>query len=96
MSEVTLEQVKKIASLAKILFTGPELEKITEGLNGILHWTDKIQSIETEGITPLINPNESAMALLEDIAVTENLQQDVLKNAPKEKYGYFVVPKVIE
>lgn len=96
MIDVTLEQVKKVAFLSRIYFNDVGLDKIIHELNGVLHWIEKIQGVNTDNVEPLINPNDEALLFLEDNPEDENLQEKVLKNAPKAKYGYFVVPKVIE
>lgn len=96
MDKITLEQAKKVALLSRIYFSDLDLERITKELDGVLHWIEKIQGINTDNINPLLNPNNDALTFLEDVADNNNLQQDILKNAPKTKYGYFVVPKIIE
>ena len=96
MTDITLEQAKKVSLLSRIKFSDAELEQITYSLNGVLHWVEKIQDVNTDNVEALVNPNDNKLVLLADDAANENLQEDVLKNAPKAKYGYFVVPKVIE
>lgn len=96
MDKITLEQAKKVAFLSRIHFSDSHLEKITKELDGVLRWIEKIQGINTDSINPLVNPNDEALTFLEDVADNNNLQQEMLKNAPKAKYGYFVVPRVME
>ena len=96
MFNVTLEQVKRVAFLSRIYFNNVELDKITHELNGVLHWIEKIQGVNTDNVDPLVSPNDGVLVFLDDIPEDNSLQEKVLRNAPKTKYGYFVVPKVIE
>jgi aspartyl-tRNA(Asn)/glutamyl-tRNA(Gln) amidotransferase subunit C len=96
MNKIKLDKAKKVASLAKIEFSDEELEKVSGQLNGVLNWLDKLQELDTDNIEPLINPTEGAVKLSADIAIDDNSRDEVLRNAPNSKYGYFVVPKVIE
>jgi aspartyl-tRNA(Asn)/glutamyl-tRNA(Gln) amidotransferase subunit C len=92
---ITIEEVRKIAKLAHIAIAEEDLELMSSEMSGILHWINELQVLNTEGIDPLISPNPNNLELHEDIVEAQN-QQDVLCNAPKSKYGYFTVPKVIE
>lgn len=95
MDDISLAQTKIIASRAKILFSDDKFKVIEHELNGVLHWIEKIQDVDTDGIEPLINPNSNKLTLCDDNVMNMAERSQIMQNAPKEKYGYFVVPKVI-
>ena len=54
-----------------------------------------MQSVNTEGLAPVININEFALPLRKD-EVTDGNLDDIFANAPNALYKHFAVPKVIE
>jgi len=52
MAEVTLDDVRHVAVLARIAFTDEELERLTQELQNILKWVDKLQELDTEMVEP--------------------------------------------
>jgi Asp-tRNA(Asn)/Glu-tRNA(Gln) amidotransferase C subunit len=44
----------------------------------------------------MINVHNEPLHLNADEVSDGNISEDILKNAPKQIYGYFAVPKVIE
>ena len=95
---VTKKDVEKIADLARLRFSEPELEGFTGDLNNILNYIDQLKEVDVTGIAPLENVNESVETntLRTDEVQESLLQPEALKNAPKAADGFFLVPKVIE
>ncbi len=93
---LTTDQVKKIASLSRIKMDDAEITRHCAGLNKIFSWIEQLNEVNTDNVTPLTSVEESSLALRTDeITVTSN-QEALMASAPNSKYGYFVVPKVIE
>jgi aspartyl-tRNA(Asn)/glutamyl-tRNA(Gln) amidotransferase subunit C len=92
---VTLENVAYIAELARLRFTGEEQEKMTRELNTILHYVEKLNQIDTEGVEPLSSIHDQANVLREDVERPSLSNADALKNAPDSQDRFFKVPKVI-
>lgn len=95
---VTKQDVEKIAELARLEFSGEELEGFTGDLNKILGYIDQLKEVDVSGVSPLENINEQVEKNpLRTDEVRESLpQSEALKNAPKAADGFFLVPKVIE
>jgi aspartyl-tRNA(Asn)/glutamyl-tRNA(Gln) amidotransferase subunit C len=92
---VTKQDVSYIAELSRLRFTEPEMEKMTRELNMILHYVEKLNEVDTEGVEPLSSIHDDSNVFREDI-VTSSLQNvDALKNAPDSQDRFFKVPKVI-
>ena len=63
---VTLKDVKHIAELARLEFSGEELESFTHQLNQILEYVEKLNELDTENVEPLSHPIEGNNIFRED------------------------------
>jgi aspartyl-tRNA(Asn)/glutamyl-tRNA(Gln) amidotransferase subunit C len=93
---VTNEQVRHIATLARIAMSEEELERLVPELNNILGWVEQLAEVNTDGVEPLATVVEQRLRLREDIVNDGDIRDDVLANAPEAQHGFFAVPKVIE
>ena len=87
--------VKKVATLARIEIRKDEESKLIEELNNILVWVDELKKVDTEDVEPMLSVFNENMNSREDESKPTN-SEEVLSNAPEQKEGFFVVPKVIE
>ena len=92
---VTLKDVKHIAELARLEFSGEELESFTHQLNQILEYVEKLNELDTENVEPLSHPVEGVNAFREDELKPSISREEALKNAPDRDEEFFRVPKVI-
>lgn len=90
------ETVKKIASLAKLQVEDGKLEETKQEFNKILNWVEELNEVNTDNVEPLFSVNKEALNMREDIVTEGNISEKIIKNAPKQEFGYFVVPKVVE
>lgn len=90
------ETVYKVADLARIEIAETEVEHLTQEMNKILSFMDKLNELDTENVEPLVYMNEVSNVWREDVVKTEIITQDGLKNAALHNESYFLVPKVIE
>ena len=88
--------VRKVSKLAKIKINEKEETKLIEELNNILGWVDELKKVNTEQIEPMLSVFNESMIMRKDKVSSETSDELVLKNAPKSKSGFFVVPKVVE
>ena len=89
------KDLDKISNLAYLKPSDPELLKAQ--LTGILNLLDTIQLVDTNGIEPLVTPVVDHIQFCDDVVAADlEMKNVVLNNAPKQKFGYFIVPKVIE
>ncbi|PKQ04812.1 MAG: Asp-tRNA(Asn)/Glu-tRNA(Gln) amidotransferase GatCAB subunit C [Alphaproteobacteria bacterium HGW-Alphaproteobacteria-11] len=93
---VDQKTVRHIARLARIAVRDDELEALEKELNGILDWVEQLGEVDVTGVEPMTSAVEVAMKMREDVAVSENLQKEVTRNAPGAEDGFYVVPKVVE
>ena len=93
---VSKEDIKYIAQLCKLKFSEEELESFKDDFYEILKYVDQLKKLDTEGIEPTYHVNSKVQPLREDIVKESISKEDVIKNAPEEKYGYFKMLRVMD
>lgn len=94
--KLTIDDVRKIASLSKLRLDGAELETMAHDFNGILGFVAQISEANTEGALALDHPLGVVNADRSDASVASIPQEAIRAFAPKFEAGFFVVPQVIE
>ena len=96
MSLLTRADAKRIATLARLELTEPELDLFARQLTSILEYADRLQTVDTTGVPPYTGGLD-ADALRDDRPAASLAREDALGNAPNADLasGTFVVPKVI-
>jgi aspartyl-tRNA(Asn)/glutamyl-tRNA(Gln) amidotransferase subunit C len=88
--------VTKIARLSRIAVSDADKEHYAREISGILQWIEQLNEVNTENVPQLTSVTKSALPWREDKVTDGNQQEAILKNAPANEHGCFVVPKVIE
>ena len=93
---LTLDDVKRIAQLARIAIDENEAEAALSQLSGIFGLIEQMQSVDTTGVEPMSHAQDVTLRLREDV-VTESDQHRLFQSvAPQVENGLYLVPKVIE
>jgi len=93
---LSLEQIARVADLARLELTAEEAAALQQQLNGILAMVDAMASVDTSGVEPMSHPQQ-AMQRLRDDSVTEHDERAAFQAiAPAVEDGLYLVPKVIE
>jgi aspartyl-tRNA(Asn)/glutamyl-tRNA(Gln) amidotransferase subunit C len=91
-----LDDVKRVARLARIAITEDEARSALPQLHGIFSLIEQMQAVDVSRVEPMSHAQEISLRLRED-AVTEADQRDrLLAVAPAVEAGLYLVPKVIE
>jgi aspartyl-tRNA(Asn)/glutamyl-tRNA(Gln) amidotransferase subunit C len=93
---LTAQEVTKIARLSRIEVLDEKKPELATKLNKILDWVESLNEVDTKNVEPLLNVHQMAMPMAKDVVSDGGIADEVLKNAPDAKYGYFTVPKMIE
>ena len=93
---VTEDDVKKVARLSRIALPDDKIEPMTKELNSILNWIEQLNEVDVDGVEAMTSVVETSLPVREDVITDGNIQDKVLKNAPRAEDGFFVVPKVVE
>ena len=93
---LSLDDVKRVAMLARIEVTDAESAQIIDQLGGVFGLIEKMQAVDTTGIEPMAHAQDLVARLRPD-AVTESDQHDLFQSvAPAVEDGLYLVPRVIE
>ena len=92
---VDIEEIKRIASLARLEFSDKELQRFTTDLNQILQYVEKLNELNTDSVEPTYHPISYDNVMRPDEAGECLSVDQALRNAPEKTWQYFVVPKVI-
>lgn len=93
---LSIEEVKKVARLSRIKFSEADLAITQQQLNGILHWIDQLQQVDTTTAEIFSDKQENVMPERQDIICDGNIVEKILQNAPEKAHNMFAVPKVVE
>lgn len=93
---LTLEQVRRVAHLARIEVSDAEAHATLGHLNGIFTLIEAMQAVDTRGIEPMAHAQDLAQRLRPD-EVTEVDRRDAFQAiAPDTEKGLYLVPQVME
>ena len=93
---LNLEDIHRIAMLARIEITDAEASAAREQLNGILNMIETMQAVDTEGIEPMSHAQDVILRLREDAVSETDRHVDFQAIAPQVEADLYLVPKVIE
>jgi len=93
---LTLEDVKKIAHLARLNVPENDSAINPTQLSSILQFIEQLNEIDTSHVEPLAHPLDISQRLRPDIITEPNLRDTYQKIAPQIEAGLYLVPKVIE
>lgn len=96
MDEITPEEVKHVALLARLDLTDDELTHFSTDLNNILKYVEKLSELDTTGVPPTSHSLRLQNVFREDIAAPSLSNDDALSNAPEAEDGCFKVPAVLQ
>jgi aspartyl-tRNA(Asn)/glutamyl-tRNA(Gln) amidotransferase subunit C len=93
---ISLDDVRRLAYLARIEITPAEATDVREKLDSIFEMIGRMRSVDTIGIVPMSHAQDVMLPLRED-RVTESDHREVYQSvAPAVHGGLYLVPKVIE
>lgn len=102
---LSIEDIKKIAHLARIEVNDSDAAATLTKLTGILGLIEQMQAVNTEGIVPMSHSQDVVQRLREDVVTQTNQREafqqiaPALGNGSTERAvdnGLYLVPKVIE
>ncbi|MEN2768137.1 Asp-tRNA(Asn)/Glu-tRNA(Gln) amidotransferase subunit GatC [Ornithinibacillus xuwenensis] len=95
MAEITKDQVKHVANLARLEITEQEAEMFTEQLSSIITFAEQLNELDTDGIEPTTHVLDLKNVMRKDEPRQWITREDALKNAPDQKDGQFRVPSIL-
>ena len=93
---ITKDTVKHVAHLARIDLKPKDLEKLSQQLQEILGFIDKLKKVDAKDIVPTSHILPINSVLRDDLPLESLSSNEALENAPQRQGNFFSVPKVIE
>lgn len=88
--------ILKLEKLARLQLSPDERLGLSSDLQKMLNMVDKLQSLDTTGVEPLVYMNAEINAPAPDAAAANMDRNLALKNAPQHNDVFFQVPKVVD
>lgn len=93
---LSLDDVRRVASLARIEISEDEAQAALAQLSGIFNLIEQMQAVDTSAIQPMSHAQDVRQRLREDV-ITETDQRELFQSvAPQVEAGLYLVPKVME
>ena len=94
--KITLAEVERVARLARLDLSEPEMERMRFQLDAILTYIDKLRQLNTGGVEPTSHAIPMVNVMREDEVRPSLPADEMLANAPEREADFFRVPKIIE
>ena len=94
--KINENQITKTARLARLELSDSEREEFSKQLSEIIEYVEKINELDTSDVKPADHIVELSNVLRDDTVVRSIDREDISRNAPDFKEGFFVVPRIIE
>lgn len=89
-----IQQVKKLASLARITVSEAELESFAKDIGSIIGFIDQVQKVDLG--TVAVPDNQRTNVFRDDIVAPLTPVYDLVEAAPLHQDHFVKVPKVLE
>lgn len=93
---LSLEQIRHVASLARLELTDAELQSLLPQLEAIIEYVETLRGVPTEGVEPLAHPLPVENVFRADELIPSLAVDDALMNAPSRQGAFFTVPAVFD
>ena len=91
---LSLDQVRKVARLARLELSDADLGRMQQQLSAILDYIDQLNQLDTDGVEPLAHPLPVQNVFRPDEPTPSLPPGAALQNAPNRVGDYFGVPAV--
>ena len=91
-----LADVHRIARLARIEINDTQAQEAAKQLNDILAMIEQIARVDTAGVLPMSHPLDGVQRLRPDAITDVPDREQNMGNAPAQRDGLFLVPRVVE
>ena len=92
---ITTDDVRHVATLARLALSDDEVERFAEQLGVILEHADDVASLDLEGVEPTAHPLPLQNVFRDDEVRASLDRDEVLAQAPAVEDGRFRVPRIM-
>ena len=95
MSHISADDVRKVATLARLDLPDDRIEIYTSQLESILGYVDQLQAIDTTDVPPTTRAVEVVNVTRADGVNATEVREEILDQAPKREGDFYRVPKIL-
>ena len=95
MSSFSVDEVARLAGLARIALTPGEVERLAGELGVIAEAVAKVSEVATPDVPATSHPIPLTNVMCEDVVVPTLDRDEVLASAPAYEGGKFLVPQIL-
>lgn len=92
---IDIEQVRKVAHLARLELESEEEAQLTTQLNDILDYIEQLNELDTTNVPPTTRAIEVSNVSRPDQLETFSDRESLLSNAPEREEDFIKVPKIL-
>ncbi len=93
---LSIEEVKKIAQLARLDLTPAEEIRHAETISQVLEYMKILNEVDTSQVEPTFQVTGLADVMRDDVVVDSTIKEKIKKQWPTERIGQLVVPAVFK
>jgi aspartyl-tRNA(Asn)/glutamyl-tRNA(Gln) amidotransferase subunit C len=93
---LSVEEVRKIAALARLSLTPEEQAKLQDELGQVLAYVKQLEELDVSNVEPMTHATDVAAPLRADVVTPGLTTEDALASAPSHDGHCFQVPRIIE
>jgi aspartyl-tRNA(Asn)/glutamyl-tRNA(Gln) amidotransferase subunit C len=93
---IDIEQVRKVAHLARLDLEAGEEEQFTTQLNSILEYVEQLNELDTADVPPTTRAIEVSNISRPDKLETFSDRESLLQNVPDREDDFIKVPKIMD
>jgi|TARA_Y100000813_G_C23937538_1_gene246410 aspartyl-tRNA(Asn)/glutamyl-tRNA(Gln) amidotransferase subunit C len=95
MTKITNDEVKKVASLARLELDNDEINNHAKQLEKILEYIKQLEKIDTENVPSTTRAIEVKNIFRKDENKNSDCNEELLELGPSREDKYFKVPKIM-
>lgn len=95
-NSISDETIEYVGLLAKLELSREEKEQARRDMGRMLDYIDKLNELDVTGVEPLSHIFPINNVFREDVEKDSSDREQMLKNAPEQRDGAYVVPITIE
>ncbi len=92
---IDIDQVRKVANLARLQLTEAEQQQFTGQLNRILEYVQQLDELDTKDVAPTTRAIEVSNITRPDQLEVFAEREAILNSAPDREEDFFKVPKIL-
>ena len=95
MSQISSDDVRKVAHLARLDLPEDKIATYTGQLESILEYVSQLQQVDTEGVPETTRAVEVTNVTRADGVQPTPVREHILNQAPQREGDFFRVPKIL-